>query len=205
MNSVVNLEKKNSIYGLIQDLETLIYCLIMVPLSLLNIFNDKNYFTQNIYLLSYVYFIITGITNIYYQEINYIIHHIICLNLIVISQYDTNHKYLIWLSYCFLAEISNIFLSGKNILKHIAKIESLNKSLILTQINKINDFLFLISYFGIRIFYLIPFTYKFITTNYFDLKYPIVIVSNVIIMCLLNLYWSYMIIIKIKKMMEKTK
>jgi hypothetical protein len=201
INNVINLEKKQSEYGLIQDLMTLGYCLIMIPLAISNIIYGQNNFTWSIYTLTYLYFVITGLINLYYLEYNFIIHHIICLNLIYTSHYDTSQEYLIWLSYCFLAEISNIFLSLKGILKHVEKVFKLP----IKNINTLNDLLFFISYFGIRIFYLIPLTYQFICANYFNLKFPAFILANTTLMSLLNLYWGYLIIKKVQRTINKIK
>lgn len=201
INSVINIEKKQSEYGLIQDLMTLGYCLIMIPLAISNIMYGQNNFSWSIYVLTYLYFVITGLINLYYLEYNFIVHHIICLNLIYISHYDTSQEYLIWLSYCFMAEISNIFLSLKGILKHLEKIFKLP----IKSIHTINDLLFFVSYFGIRIFYLMPLTYQFVTVNYLNLKFPKFVLINIVTMSLLNLYWGYLIIKKVQRIINKTK
>lgn len=201
INNLVNLEKKQSKCGLIQDIMTFGYCLIMIPFAISNIIYNTNNFTWPIYLGSYLYFIITGLINLYYLEFNFVIHHIICLDLIFMSHINTNQEYLIWLSYCFMAEISNIFLSLKNILKHTENIFSFQ----LKKIHTLNDILFFISYFGIRILYLFPLTYQFVFHNYTNLKYPFFILANIIIMCVLNLYWGYLIIKKVQRMINKNK
>jgi hypothetical protein len=200
MVNVVNLEKKQSKYGLIQDLMTLGYCSIIIPLAISNIMYGKNNFSWSINVLTYLYFVITGLINLYYLEYNFIVHHIICLNLIYLSHYDTFQEYLIWLSYCFMAEISNIFLSLKNLLKHLEKIFKLSIKSVYT----LNDFLFLISYFGIRIFYLMPLTYQFVRENYLNLKFPKFVIINIVTMSLLNLYWGYLIIKKVHRTIDKT-
>ena len=201
ITNVVNLEKKQSNYGLIQDFMTFLYCLVMIPLAISNIIYYKNYFTWYIYLFSYLYFVITGLINLYYLEYNFVIHHLICIDLIVMTHFNSDPEYLSWVSYCFLAEISNIFLSLKNILKHFEKIFSLS----IKNIHTINDIMFFSSYFGIRIFYLFPITYKFICTNYLNLKYSNFIIINIITMCVLNLYWGYLILKKVQRMINKTK
>lgn len=202
ISNVINLEKKQTNYGLIQDFMTLGYCLVMIPLSVSNIISNINNFTWHINVFSYLYFIITGLINVYYREYNFVIHHIICLDLIFMSHSNINQKYITWLSYCFMAEVSNIFLSGKNILKHFEKKFSLQ---IKKNIYTLNDLMFFTSYFGIRIFFLIPLTCKFMLENYFDLEYSNFIIVNVTVMCLLNLYWGYFIIKKAQKIINKSK
>jgi hypothetical protein len=199
--NIVNLEKKQSCYGFIQDIMTFGYCLVMIPLAISNIIYGQNNFSWSIYAFSYLYFVITGLINLYYLEYNFVFHHIVCLNLIFASHLNTSQEYLIWFSYCFMAEISNIFLSLKNILKHIEKLFSIQ----LKNINTLNNLLFFISYFTIRIFYLMPLTYHFICDNYYNLKFPGFILCNIIVMTLLNLYWGYLIIKKVQRMLNKTK
>lgn len=199
--NVINIEKKQSYFGLIQDIMTLLYCFMMIPLSMLNIVSNMNNFTLPIYLISYIYFIATGFINLYYLEYNFVIHHVICLNLIFLLQFYNNEQYMLWLSYCFMSEISNIFLSMKNILKHVEKIFAIN----LKNIHDINNILFLISYFGIRICYLLPLSYQFFRLNYNKLLYKNFILLNTIIMYILNLYWAYLIIKKVHKMIKKYK
>lgn len=204
-NIGINVEKKQSMSGLIQDIMTLLYCMVIIPTSLTNITYNQNNFTPQIYFWSYTYFIVTGLMNIYYLEYNFVVHHVICLNLIALSHSNTNQAYIIWLSYCFMAEISNIFLSIKNILKHIEKILPQEYLITLKYIQNTNDIMFFIGYFGIRILFLFPLTYIFVKTNYSNLIYPNFILTNIILMSLLNLYWGFLIIKKAQKSINKMK
>lgn len=197
----LNIEKKKSIYGLYQDIYTLIYCAIIIPISIYNLYYETNIIDWKIDLFSYIYFIITGIINLYYLEYNFILHHLVCIGLIWIGKYNNNLVYYQWLSKCFLAEISNIFLSNKNILKTLR-----NSNVIQTKMyENINDVLFVVTYFGIRMFYLVPYTFIYLYQNYnskLKFNYFEFILINVILMVILNLYWSNLIfkkILKIKK------
>lgn len=197
----INLEKKQSKFGLYQDICTLIYCSIMIPVSIYNLYYGINIIDWKIDLFSYTYFTITGVINLYYLEYNFVLHHLICIGLIWISKFN-NNLYYQWLSKCYLAEISNIFLSSKNILRTLR-----NSQIIKTKIyENINDILFVITYFGIRIFYLLPHTIIYLYQNYkseFKFNYFEFILINIILMALLNLHWSYLIILKMLKIKNK--
>lgn len=102
----------------------------------------------------------------------------------------------------------------KNILKHLEKKLSplVNNPIQIIQIIKIikiiqsvNNYMFIFSYFIIRIICLFPITYKFICNNYLNLKYPAFILLNIIGMCLLNIYWGFLIIKKVKRISNKSK
>jgi len=198
----INIIKKQSNLGLLQDIYTLIYCLIIIPISLYNIYYNTNLLNWKIDLFSYIYFVITGIINIYYIEYTFIIHHIICITLIWLGNYNNNNIYYLWLSKCYLAEISNIFLSGKNIIRFMR----INNMLTNRIYENICDLLFVLMYFVIRMCYLFPYTiihlydnyYSKLTYNYFNH-----ILVNIIIMSILNIYWSYLIIQKIIKFFNK--
>lgn len=191
-----NTNKKESQMGIFQDYFTFLYCLIIIPHSIYNLYNNTIIFGQTINLFSYFYFISTGIINLYYLEYNFVIHHIICIG-IILSGTQNNLTYNLWLSKCFLSEISNVFLSSKNILKHLKK----NNIIIPNYISKINDFLFVGTYIGVRILYLIPYTIYFFYNNN-DFNYLPFILMNVFTMFVLNLYWLVLIIKKIIKMFK---
>jgi hypothetical protein len=200
--SAINLEKKQSFYGLFQDLYTLIYCIILIPISLFNIMTNTNIIGWNIDLFSYIYFIITGAINLYYLEYNFVLHHLICINLIWIGYYNNNLDYFIWLSYCYLAEISNIFLSLKNILKHLRYYNIIKSK----KYENINDIFFASSYILVRIFFILPYTCAYIYQRYMDvvrLKYLNFITLNIILMSVLNCYWFYLITKKIIRTVSK--
>lgn len=197
--NLLNSEKKLSVYGLFQDIYTLGYCIIIIPICIYNIFYQTNMINWKLDLFSYIYFTITGIINLYFLEYDFIIHHIICLSLIYIGNHNNNLNYYLWLSKCYLAEVSNIFLSTRNVLRYMEK----NKIIINKNFKNLSDILFLLCYFGIRIFYLIPITINYLINNYKSIKYFNFIFVNIFIMILLNLYWSCLIIKKASKSFEK--
>lgn len=201
----LNIEKKQSVLGIFQDVYTLIYCALIIPISIYNIFNQTNIIDWKIDLFSYIYFAITGIINIYYRETSFIIHHIVCIGLIFVGNYNQNLNYYLWLSNCYLAEISNIFLSGKNILRVLR----INKFIENTKsYENLNDILFVILYFTIRMFYLIPYSLRFLYLNLnsnSNINYYYFICANVFTMCVLNLYWSYLIVLKVLRTLSKNK
>lgn len=203
LSNPINLEKKQSKFGLYQDIYTLIYCTIIIPVSIYNLYYETNIIDWKINLFSYMYFIVTGAINIYYLEYNFIIHHLVCIGMIWIDNYNQTTDYHLLLSKCYLAEISNIFLSSKNILRTLR-----NSQIVKTKkYENINDILFVITYFGIRMFYLLPYVFYYLYLNYNNplskLNYFEFILINVIVMILLNLYWSYLIIKKILKIKKK--
>lgn len=193
MNSV--LERKQTTFGLIHDIYTLAYCLVFIPLCLFGIISNSNPFGQFANILSWIYFISTGLINVYHREYNFVLHHIVCIGLIYTNTFN-NLEYSLWLSKCYLAEVSNIFLSMKNILKHIKKNNLTNIDLVM--IEKINNVLFVLAYFGIRICYLIPMTLFYMRYNYLKLNWNNFILVNVFAMCILNLYWGILIVKKVK-------
>jgi len=199
LTNPINLEKKQSKFGLYQDIYTLIYCSVLIPVSIYNLYYNTNIIDWKVDLFSYIYFIITGIINLYYLEYNFVLHHLVCVGLIWIGKYNNNLHYYQWLSKCYLAEISNIFLSSKNLLRTLR-----NSQIIKTKIyENINDILFVITYFGIRMFYLLPYSILYLFQKYksqLKFNYYEFILINVILMALLNLHWSYLIIKKILKM-----
>lgn len=203
IKNVINIDKKNSYIGIFQDIYTLIYCIIIIPISFYNLYLNTNVINWQIDLFSYIYFILTGLINLYYLEYNFLLHHIVCIGLISIGNYNNNLAYYQWLSKCYLAEISNIFLSGKNILKKL-RINGLIKTKLY---ENINDILFVLGYFLIRIFWLIPNSLIYLYSNFISeskLNYFEFILINVLLMIFLNLYWSYLIIIKIIKIKSFT-
>lgn len=202
ISNPINIEKKKSIYGLYQDIFTLIYCSIIIPISIYNLYYETNIVDWKVDLFSYMYFIITGVINMYYLEYNFVIHHLVCIGIIWIGNYNQTNDYYLLLSKCYLAEISNIFLSSKNILRTLR-----NSQIVKTKIyENINDLLFVITYFGIRMFYLLPYVFYYLYSNYHNLlskfNYFEFILLNVIVMALLNIYWSYLIIKKILKVFK---
>lgn len=201
MTNPINLDKKKSIYGLVQDAYTLLYCLILIPTSIYNLVYQTNIITWKLDLFSYIYFLITGIINLYYREYVFVLHHIICLNLIFIGNYNNNLNYYLWLSNCYLAEVSNIFLSMKNVLKHL---ETLNISGI-KKFKMLNDFAFVIGFFGVRICYIIPITINYFINHSKTINYFNFIVINTFLMIVLNLHWGYLIIEKVRKMITNNK
>jgi len=110
-------------------------------------------------------------------------------HLLLVGNYNDNLEYYLWLSNCYLAEISNIFLSGKTILKYIGKKYSFNTK----KINLINNLLFASSYFIVRIFYIIPVTINYFIKYHAHYRFFNFIFANMITMIVLNLYWGYLI------------
>jgi len=192
-DNTTNFEINKTLILLICDIYTLLYCSIIIPISIYNLLYKTNIITWHIDIFSYLYFIVTGILNIYYAEYNFVIHHIICISLIMIGNSNNNLEYYSWLSKCYLAEISNIFISIKNILKYLRK----KNILIKNQMEKIISWLFVIFYFSIRIFYIGMTTLIFIQNHYTQLNYGNIILINIIIMYLLNIYWGILIIKKV--------
>ena len=186
-----NLNKK--LY-LVQDIYTLIYCSFILPISLYNILYNTNIITWKIDLFSYVYFITTGIINLINKEYDFLLHHLVCLGIIWSGNYNNNLEYYIWVSNCYLSEFSNIFLSYKNILRY-QKDKISNYKII----NNINNFMFILSYFIIRICWIIPITILFSLKNYKNLIYNKFILINISMMIYLNIYWLNKIFKKIKK------
>ena len=186
-----NLNKK--LY-LVQDIYTLIYCSFILPISLYNILYNTNIITWKIDLFSYVYFITTGIINLINKEYDFLLHHLVCLGIIWSGNYNNNLEYYIWVSNCYLSEFSNIFLSYKNILRY-QKDKISNYKII----NNINNFMFILSYFIIRICWIIPITILFLLKNYKNLIYNKFILINILMMIYLNIYWLNKIFKKIKK------
>ena len=197
ISNTINLKKKQSVYGLFQDLYTLAYCIILIPISIHNIMFNTNIITSNLDIFSYIYFAITGAINLYYLEYNFVLHHLVCVNLIWVGTQNSNSlDYYIWLSYCYLAEISNIFLSLKNILKHL-RYNGIIKS---KNLEFVNDILFASSYLVIRMCLIFPYTCVYIYKKYQDLnqiKYLNFVLVNVIFMSWLNFYWACLIVKKI--------
>ena len=189
--SGINIEKKQSCFGLFQDICTLLYCMIIIPLSMYNLIYETNIIDWKIDLFSYVYFIITGLINLYYWEFNFVLHHIICIGLIWTGHNNTNIEYHLWISKCYLAEISNIFLSSKNILRYF-RIKGYIQNKIY---ENANDVLFVLSYFIVRIFLLIPYSFVHLYLNYCNgltYEYFNFIFINVFAMSLLNIFWSWL-------------
>ena len=205
ITNTINLEKKQSVYGLFQDLYTLIYCMILIPISLYNIIFNTNIITTNLDIFSYIYFVVTGVINLYYFEYNFVLHHLVCVNLIWVgTQNSDSLDYYIWLSYCYLAEISNIFLSLKNILKHLRYMGIIQSK----NLEFANDILFASSYLIIRMCLIFPYTCVYIYNKFQDvnqIKYMNFVLVNIIFMSGLNFYWAYLIIKKVLRTIGKNK
>ena len=200
LKNAINIEKKQSIYGFLQDIYTLFYCMIIIPVSIYNLYYQTNIITWKIDMFSYIYFILTGLVNLYYLEYNFLLHHIVCIGLIWIGKYNNNLDYYLWLSKCYLAEISNIFLSGKNILRTLRSYGTIKTKLY----ENINDVLFVLTYFMVRMFYLLPYTIIYLYSNLKSkFNYFHFILINVLLMSILNIHWSYLIIKKIIRTLAK--
>ena len=157
-------------------------------------------FTNNHNLISYIYFILTGIINLYFAEYNFVLHHLICINIIFISNYNTDLDFGIWISKCYLAEIYNIFLSMKNILIHIEKRNLITNTMLIKKLKNANNILFVLTYFVFRMIYILPQTFAYMYANYFSIQrtaYFEFALLNILLMSILNIYWSYLIFKKV--------
>ena len=59
LTNPINLEKKKSKFGLYQDIYTLIYCTIIIPISIYNLYFETNIIDWKIDLFSYIYILLS--------------------------------------------------------------------------------------------------------------------------------------------------
>lgn len=188
-----NLDFIHNIYGFI-------YCIQMFYLNMLIIFsNSETNYLSHYYYLIFVYslFYFTISTGINYLDKNpiYIIHHVICLIMLYYGYIYEEPEYLIWMSKTFMAEFSTIFLSLSKMLRYGVK----NNINIPKEILSYSDNFFIISYFCVRIFYLLPLCLHFIITYKFVGIFSFIIPFICVIMIIMNLYWSFLIYKKISR------
>ena len=74
------------------------------------------------------------------------------------------------------------------------------KKKILNKLKTVSDFCFVISFFSIRMFYILPYTFNLIYNNKFDnISDAFIIYLSSFIGIIMNIYWSWKIIARIKK------
>ncbi len=184
----------------IHNIYGFIYCVQMFYLNMLVIFAQSDlknisYYYDSIFVYSLLYFTIS--TNINYLDKNHIfvLHHVICMIMLYYGYIYQEPKYLIWLSKSFMAELSTIFLSLSKILRYGVK----------HNINVPNDIItysdngFMISYFVVRIIYLLPLCLHFMLTYNFKNIFGLIIPLVCLVMMGMNIYWSFLIYKKIEK------
>ncbi len=184
----------------IHNLYGFIYCIQMFFLNMLVLFNQSdlttlnNYYTS-IFAYSLIYFTIS--TGINYLDKNHIfvLHHAICMILLYYGYIYGETEYLVWMSKTFLAEFSTIFLSLSKILRYGIKNNINVPNEIITQ----SDNFFVISYFSIRILYLLPLSLHFLLTYKFRHIFSIIVPIVSLTMIAMNLYWSFLIYKKVTK------
>lgn len=177
-----------------------IFCMQMFYLNMLILFSnsdpsDLSHYYNSIFVYSLLYFTIS--TGINYLDKNHIfvLHHVICIIMLYYGYIYEEQKYLIWMSKTFLAEFSTIFLSLSKILRYGVK----NNINVPSQIISQSDNFFIISYFCVRIFYLLPLSLHFILTYRFKNIFYFLIPTVCLIMVIMNLYWSFLIYKKVTR------
>lgn len=140
-----------------------------------------------IYFYSTIFFIISGIINIFDKSYLFIIHHIISWISIYYGYIYRDPDYIYWMSQNFLAEISSIFLSIDIIIKNIWKKKSINFLKIV----------FFVSYTLVRIIYLMPINFNFLLNYRFEDNYKYFLPISFYFMIGLNIYWFILIIKKL--------
>ncbi len=175
-----------------------IYCIQMFYLNMLLIFyqNDTNYLIttfNTICMYSFIYFTISSLIN--YLDKNYIflVHHLICLITLLYGYIYQETKYIIWVANTFLAEFSTIFLSFSKINRFLKN----NEINISNKITNLSDNLFVLSYYSIRIIYLLPLTISFLYSYKFVGIFNFILPLISIVMIGMNLYWAVLIFKKI--------
>ncbi len=182
-----------------------VYCIQMFYFNMLLLFykNDTNYLITSfntICMYSFIYFIISSSIN--YLDKNYIflVHHLICIITLLYGYIYQEPEYIVWVANTFLAEFSTIFLSFSKITRFLKnnEITISNKTTnFITKITNLSDNLFVLSYYSIRILYLLPlsisFLYKYKFVGIFNFILPLVS----LVMIGMNLYWAVLIYNKI--------
>lgn len=184
----------------IHNIYGFIYCIQMFYLNMLVIFgqsdlNNISYYYDSIFVYSLLYFTIS--TSINYLDKNHIfvLHHAICMIMLYYGYIYKEAEYLIWLSKSFMAEFSTIFLSLSKILRYGVK-HNIN---VPNSIIAYSDNSFVISYFTIRIIYLLPLCLHFMLTYKFKNIFGLVIPLVCLVMMTMNLYWTFLIYKKIER------
>ena len=224
------IDKFLKLYDEVVNLTSFFYALITSAISLytlhiknfayftpilLSISICYTYFSTPLYLFKFFYyfyksFLIDKKSDDYiiytkekYNSIEYLFHHIMLIFLLLnVPKNELNKKfYLEFTCFCHLFEISTIPLSllHSNILKNL--ILKNNKNLI-----EFFKLIFLLLFFGVRIFYLLPKIFMLLLKNNFydDYSYKYTLQISFFFLSCLHLFWiKKLFIIIYKKYFEK--
>lgn len=135
---------------------------------------------------SIFYFIIDLIIEISNFNYIYILHHSVCLTLLLLKLiWKDEVMYSNFMNLGLTMEVSNIFLNLRPLLKGNKEKEN------------INNILFVISWFITRIFYSIPMTIYLVYFKKVDGGQPFLISIAIFAVVILHLYWGFLILKKV--------
>jgi hypothetical protein len=189
----------------IHNIYGFLFCVYMFFLSMTILFNQNNLeYMGSTYLSvckhSYIYFTISSGINYLDKNNIFLLHHIICMVILFYGYLYMEPEYLIWVSKTFLAEFSTIFLSLSKILRYVKKNSYVPDNLI-----TFSDNFFIISYFSVRVMYLLPLCLLFIINYRFRNIFGLVIPLVSIVMIGMNIYWTFLIYKKVTKNIDHDK
>jgi len=183
---------KISYSKILEDLILIIYTIIILPLVIFNLYWNPYNLNYNFYIniFSTIFLIITGLKYLYQENIPYFTHNICCLSLLFLNCINNNSELNLLINYSYFAEISTFFLSTKRIIKVI---DEENKLKVKKKIYNYLDTIFGISYFLIRICFLIPYSLVFIKKNT-NLNLYLIVKLIIYFKIMLNTHWLFFII-----------
>jgi hypothetical protein len=138
--------------------------------------------------LSIIYFSLDLIVEVLRQDFLYILHHSVCLTLLLLKLVWSDERlYVTFMHLGLTMEISNIFLNARPLLKRGGKAST------------VNDLLFVISWFLTRWGYSIPKTLWLVLVDRIDGGYPVPIGVALTVVVALHVYWGFLILKKVAR------
>jgi hypothetical protein len=190
---------RNPILDIFHNLYGILFCFYALyesyPIITENL-DTYHYMTNynKIFYQASLYFLVSGLINIYDKNNLFLLHHIICWSGLYYGTIYGTKELIYWVGLNFLSEISTIFLSTGIILKALSNYFKVNP-----MIDVVLKIIFLISYGLVRIIYLLPINIKFLLTYHFYGWFGFLLHLGSWFMVGLNIYWFMEILKKIYK------
>ncbi len=181
----------HNIYGLIFCFHAVYLAFPLIKSSFELVDTDFFYKYNQLTIISYIYFTISSVINIYDKNWSFLYHHVVCMLILYYGYINPDYYYINWIAKNFLAEISTIALTFGKIIYIIQNFGfKISK-----KINYYNDFVFTFLFYLIRIIYLAPINIHYLIYNYDSFKNDTYGLTYFLCcsMVLLNIYWAYYI------------
>ncbi len=144
--------------------------------------------------ISIVYFIIDFIVEIMNRSFEYIVHHTVCLTLLLLRLVWSGglEHYATFMHLGLTTELSNVFMHMRFILEKDSKAAYYN------------NLTFVFVWFGTRIFYALPYAIWYISYEKHDGGHPLVLGAALYSLSALHVYWGYLILQKVYREVTKS-